>query len=165
MFRCIFAAAIAGLLVACATAQDNTEPPNSEQKTNAPRIVPEGWQQSYEFFHYAPAVRAGDTIYLSGIIASLQGEESEQDDEDLEAAFDRAFESLGGVLTEAGANWSDVIEMTTFHTELIHQIDAFMVSKDKYLTEPYPAWTAIDVDRLYPERGLVEIKLIAYVGE
>lgn len=134
-------------------------------ETNAPRIVPDGWEGTYNGFHYAPAVRTGDTIYLSGIVAGLTGDEDENNPEHLEAAFDRCFEALHGVLKEAGADFSHVVEMTTFHTALIHQITAFTVSKDKYLKAPYPAWTAIDVDRLYPERGLVEIKLIAYVGK
>lgn len=129
------------------------------------RIVPEAWQSTYDNFHYAPAVRAGNTLYLSGVVASLQGNESENNPADMEAAIDRAFEAIGGVLQEAGADWSDVVEMTTFHTELIPQIGPFTTSKDKYLKAPYPAWTAIDVDRLYPERGLVEIKIIAYVGD
>ncbi|MEL6324030.1 MAG: RidA family protein [Pseudomonadota bacterium] len=135
------------------------------EETNAPRIVPDVWQEAYDVFHYAPAVRAGDTLYLSGIVASLQGDENENDPAALEAAFDRAFEAIGGVLAEAGADWSDVVEMTTFHTELIHQVGPFTTSKDKFVKAPYPAWTAIDVDRLYPERGIVEIKVIAYVPE
>lgn len=158
MFRTVLAA----LLVAgFAHAQEAADEP----ETNAPRIVPEGWQQSYDSFHYAPAVIAGDTIYLSGVVAGLAGDEDENNDADLEAAIDRAFDALGAILQEAGAEWSDVVEMTTFHTELIHQIGPFTTSKDKYLKAPYPAWTAIDVDRLYPERGIVEIKLIAYVGD
>ena len=72
---------------------------------------------------------------------------------------------MGKVLEASGADFSQVVEMTTFHTELIHQVGPFTASKDKYLKAPYPAWTAIDVDRLYPERGLVEIKLIAYLGD
>ncbi|MEO1475456.1 MAG: RidA family protein [Pseudomonadota bacterium] len=165
MLRQTALAALAGIFAACATAQDSSEITEAKQTTNAPRIVPEGWEGSYEFFHYAPAVRAGDTIYLSGIVASLQGEESELNPEHLEAAFDRAFDLLGGVLEEAGADWSHVVEMTSFHTELIHQIEPFSASKDKFLKDPYPAWTAIDVDRLYPERGIAEIKLTAYVGD
>ena len=148
------------VFVAPAMAQDAETP-----ETNAPRIVPEGWESTYNNFHYAPAVRAGDTIYLSGVVAGLAGDENETNPADLEAAFDRAFDTLGSVLAEAGADFSHVVEMTTFHTELIHQITPFTASKDKYLKAPYPAWTAIDVDRLYPERGIVEIKLIAYVGE
>ena len=136
-----------------------------EATTNAPRIVPEGWEEVYNRFHYAPAVRAGDTLYLSGIVATLEGDENEQNPEDMEKAFDRTFVAIEKVLNEAGADWSHVVEVTTFHTELIHQIAPFTTSKDKFVKAPYPAWTAIDVDRLYPERGLVEIKIIAYVGE
>lgn len=145
------AAICAALFAAPATAQE--------------RIVPEGWQQTYDNFHYAPAVRAGDLIYLSGIVSSLEGDESEFNPADLEKAFDRTFEAIGAVLAEAGADWSNVVEMTTFHTELVHQVTPFTTSKDKYVKAPYPAWTAIDVDRLFPERGLVEIKVIAYVGD
>jgi len=163
MIRHFLLAALVSLFALPAFAQDTA--PAAEPETNAPRIIPEGWENTYNRFHYAPAVRAGDTLYLSGIVATLQGEENESNPEDLEAAFDRCFSALEKVLAEAGADFSHVVEMTTFHTELIHQIGPFTASKDKYLKAPYPAWTAIDVDRLYPERGLVEIKLIAYVGD
>lgn len=153
----LIAAALSVFVAGSSFAQDT--------KTNAPRVVPEASQATYNTFHYAPAVRAGDTIYLSGIVAGLAGNQSETNPADVEAAFDRAFESIGVILTAAGADWSHVVEMTTFHTELIPQIGPFTASKDKYLKAPYPAWTAIDVDRLYPERGLVEIKIIAYVGD
>lgn len=164
MMRLILFAAAASLFSACAIAQDATSAPEAAT-TNAERIVPEGWEGAYNGFHYAPAVIAGDTIYLSGVVAGLAGEEDETNPADLEASFDRAFEALGGILEASGADWSHVVEMTTFHTELIPQIAPFTASKDKYMKEPYPAWTAIDVDRLYVERGIVEIKLIAYVGD
>ncbi|MEO0882389.1 MAG: RidA family protein [Pseudomonadota bacterium] len=167
----VIGAALAGSVLSAAAQGGDANPSGSPiddaavADTNAPRIVPDGWQESYDAFHYAPAVVAGDTIYLSGVVASLQGDENENNDGDLEASFDRAFETLGAILEDAGADWSHVVEMTTFHTELIHQIGPFTASKDKYLKAPYPSWTAIDVDRLYPERGVVEIKLIAYVGD
>ena len=164
MIKQFLFAALVALIALPAYAQD-TAPSKAAPETNAERIIPEGWENTYNRFHYAPAVRAGDTIYLSGIVAGLAGEENENNPEDLEAAFDRCFEQLKVVLNEAGADFSHVVEMTTFHTELIHQITPFTASKDKFMKEPYPAWTAIDVDRLYPERGLVEIKLIAYVGD
>ncbi|MEL7453595.1 MAG: Rid family hydrolase [Pseudomonadota bacterium] len=129
------------------------------------RIVPEAWQGTYDTFHFAPAVRAGDKLYLSGVVASLQGNEQEFSKADMVAAFDRAFAQIEEILAAGGANWSDVVEVTTFHTELVHQIDAFTHSKDKWIKAPYPAWTAIDVDRLYPERGLVEIKVIAHIDD
>ena len=51
--------------------------------------------------------------------------------------------------------------MTTFHTDLPKQIEAFTAVKHRYVRAPFPAWTAIDVDRLLPDRGLVEIKVVA----
>lgn len=151
--RLLAAALAVPVLCACAHAQEAT------------RIVPESWQGAYDTFHYAPAVKAGDTLYLSGVVAALQGDETENNPEDVAAAFERAFVALDEILTASGASWTDVVEVTTFHTELIPQIPAFTAVKDKWMPEPYPAWTAIDVDRLYLERGLVEIKIIAYVPD
>ena len=121
MIKQFLFAALVALIALPAYAQD-TVPSEAAPKTNAERIIPEGWENTYNRFHYAPAVRAGDTLYLSGIVATLQGEENENNPEDLEAAFDRCFDALEKVLKEAGADFSHVVEMTTFHTELIHQL-------------------------------------------
>ena len=51
--------------------------------------------------------------------------------------------------------------MTTFHTDLPSQMEGFKKVKHRYIREPFPAWTAIDIDRLMPDTGLVEIKLVA----
>ena len=126
-------------------------------------IVPEQWKRSYESLHYAPAVRAGDMLILSGVVAGLPPDAPE--DADLSPAFDRAFKAIGEILKEGGAEWDDVVEIITYHTDLPAQIVTFGEVKDRYIKEPYPAWTAIDIDRLYPDRGLVEIKVTAYIGE
>ena len=55
-------------------------------------------------------------------------------------------------------------DLETFHTDLPSQINAFAQVKDRYIKEPWPTWTAIDIDRLFPPRGIVEIKIIAYLG-
>ena len=125
-------------------------------------IVPDEWRKAYEDLHYAPAVRAGDQLILSGVVAGLGPDET---DADQAAAFARAFDAIGRILTEAGADWGDVVEIITYHTDLPEQIAVFGEVKDRYIKEPYPAWTAIDVDRLYPDRGLVEIKITAYLGD
>ena len=41
---------------------------------------------------------------------------------------------------------------------------AFMAVKDRYLREPYPAWTAIGVAELIVPGGLVELRAVARVG-
>jgi hypothetical protein len=40
-------------------------------------------------------------------------------------------------------------------------MDAFMAVKDRFVTEPYPAWTAVDIDRLYSDNAVAEIKVVA----
>ena len=134
----------------------------AEEKPGHQVIVPAGWEESYNTLHYAPAVRAGDMLILSGVVAGLAPDET---DADMEAAFARAFDAIGVILTEAGAQWGDVVEIITYHTDLPAQIADFAAAKDRYIKEPYPAWTAIDIDRLYPDRGIVEIKVTAYLGE
>lgn len=105
---------------------------------------------------FAEAVIDGDRIYLSGVVAGLRPGESDQ-----AAAFDRAFKIVGDVLTRSGSSWDGVVEMTTFHTDIKAQLDAFVAVKHRYVRAPFPAWTAIDIDRLVPDNGLVEIKVVA----
>jgi enamine deaminase RidA (YjgF/YER057c/UK114 family) len=63
------------------------------------------------------------------------------------------------------ADWSDVVEMTSYHTDLPAQGRIMIAVKGKHMAEPYPAWTAIDVDRLWPDNGFAEIRLTLYAPE
>lgn len=105
---------------------------------------------------YADAVVAGDTIYLSGVIAA-----PEPGEEGMAPAFDRAFAAIGATLARAGAGWNDVVDLTTFHTDLAGQINEFAEVKNRYIKAPFPAWTAIGITALYEPTGVVEIKVTA----
>ncbi|MGE0595963.1 MAG: RidA family protein [Hyphomonadaceae bacterium] len=121
-------------------------------------IVPDWHRETTEALHYAPAVRAGDLLFLAGVVAGRAPGETDD-----VAAYTRAFEGIARVLEASGSDWDHVVEMTTYHTDLPAQIEAFASVKDRFVQAPYPAWTAIDIDRLYPDNGLVEIKVIARV--
>ncbi|NWG54604.1 MAG: RidA family protein [Hydrogenophilaceae bacterium] len=144
----------------CVSIEDNSPAQGPAPVREA--IVPPGWEEARDVLHYSPALRSGDFVFLSGVVAGLR--EGEEGEAGMTAAFDRAFRALGGVLAAAGADWDDVVEMTTYHTDLPAQIAAFAAVKDRYIREPYPAWTAIDIDRLYPDNGVVEIKLTARIA-
>ena len=125
-------------------------------KTNI--VIPKGQEGLYNQFHFAPAVKDGDRLFCSGVIGvGADGKASP----DPETQFTQAFETLSSVLKEAGASFADVVEMTTFHVGLQQSLGKFMKVKDKYLREPYPAWTAIGITELAIPGGLVEIKVIA----
>ena len=145
-------------IAAAAAVQSATEAPFARQAGNVVVPVQADNQKELEEWGYADAVIDGDRIWLSGVVAGLRPDETMADQE---AAYDRAFRRLEDVLKRAGSSFDGVVEITTFHTDLPAQIEAFKKVKHRFIRGPFPAWTAIDIDRLVPERGLVEIKLVA----
>ena len=140
-----------------AAAQAAGAPPGSGAK-QAHEVVMPADARNREFlerYGFSEAVIDGDRVYLSGVVAETPAGGDER------AAYDRAFRMIGDILRRSGSSWDGVLEMTTFHTDLPKQIDAFAAVKNRYVRAPFPAWTAIDVDRLLPEHGLVEIKVVA----
>ncbi|AUT76062.1 hypothetical protein C2L64_48510 [Paraburkholderia hospita] len=126
-------------------------------------IVPEGMEAVYEKIRYAPALKAGNTIYVSGQIgrdADMQLVEGR------EAQTVQAFENLKLVLSAAGASMNDVVEITSFHTDM-RDLPLFMQVRDRYLTaHPLPAWTAVGAHMLGGTPGyIVEIKAVAVLPE
>jgi enamine deaminase RidA (YjgF/YER057c/UK114 family) len=108
-----------------------------------------------ERWGYADAIITGDTIYLSGVVVG------QREGETLEAAYDRAYRRIGRTLERAGVGWDDVVDITSYHTDVTAQMDAIVAVQRRYIRPPFPAWTAIDVDRLIPDRGITEIKIVA----
>jgi enamine deaminase RidA (YjgF/YER057c/UK114 family) len=105
---------------------------------------------------YADAVIAGDLIFLSGIVAGQAPGET-----GLEPAFERVFRQIGRILERAGAGYSDIVEMTSYHTDVVGQVEAMSAVQRRHLGSPPPAWTAIQVARLLPDNGLAEIRIVA----
>lgn len=126
-------------------------------------VVPAGMEAVYERFRYAPAVKIGNTIYVSGQVgrdAKMQLVEGR------EAQTVQAFENLKKVLEAAGASLSDVVDLTTFHTDM-RDLPLFLQIRDRYLTtHPMPAWTAIGAHMLGGTAGdIVEIKAVAVLPD
>jgi enamine deaminase RidA (YjgF/YER057c/UK114 family) len=126
-------------------------------------IVPAGMEAVYEKIRYAPAVKAGNTIYVSGQIGR---DLSMQMVEGREAQIVQAFENLKLVLEAAGATLSDVVDLTTFHTDM-RDLPLFMQVRDRYFTtDPLPAWTAVGAHMLGGSAGyIVEIKAVAVLAD
>ena len=116
----------------------------------------EGERRFQEQLGYADAVIAGDTIYLSGVVVG------QREGESLEDAYERTYRRVGAILKRAGAGWADVVDVTSFHTDVNAQIQAMATVQKRHMAGRIPAWTAIDVDRLIPDRGITEIKFVAW---
>jgi enamine deaminase RidA (YjgF/YER057c/UK114 family) len=115
----------------------------------------EGARAFQEKWGYADAVVAGDTIYLSGIVAGkAPGEDG------FEPAYERVYRQIGAILKRAGASWDDVVDLSSFHTDVEGQIEAMAAVHKRHVKAPYPAWTAIGVAKILGG-GITEIKVVA----
>ncbi|MFM0330202.1 RidA family protein [Paraburkholderia strydomiana] len=126
-------------------------------------VVPAGMEAVYERIRYAPAVKVGNTIYVSGQVGR---DEKMQLVEGREAQTVQAFENLKKVLEAAGASLSDVVDLTTFHTDM-RDLPLFLEIRDRYLTtHPMPAWTGVGAHMLGGTAGyIVEIKAVAVLPD
>jgi enamine deaminase RidA (YjgF/YER057c/UK114 family) len=121
-------------------------------------VIPKGQENYYEQYHFAPAIKDGDRLYCSGVIGvGPDGKPAA----DPETQFTCAFDTLKSVLTAGGVTFEHVVEMTTFHVGLQQHLATFMKVKDRYMSKPFPAWTAIGITELAFPGSLVEIKVIA----
>lgn len=106
---------------------------------------------------YSQAVRAGDTVYLSGQIplvpATMQMVEG-----DIAAQVRQVFSNLAAVAAAAGGSLNDCVKVHVFLTDLVN----FPVVNEvmaEFFTEPYPARAAIGVAAL-PRGAQVEVDAI-----
>lgn len=122
----------------------------------------------HEEWHFAPARVEGDLVYVSGLVGGVRDGQP-VGVAGVEAVFRRAWSSLKATLEAAGAGTDTIVDLTTFHvfgsplftgTKREH-IEAFRRVKDEFVPPPYPAWTGIGVAALFPDGGLVEIKVVA----
>ncbi len=103
---------------------------------------------------YSQAIRAGDTVYLSGQIP-LDPATGELVAGDMEAQVRRVFENLKAVCEAAGADLSQVVKLTVYLTDLAHFALVNRVMAE-YFTQPYPARAAVGVAAL-PKGATVEM--------
>jgi enamine deaminase RidA (YjgF/YER057c/UK114 family) len=123
-------------------------------------IIPKGLENLYTEKGYAPGVRVGDTIYVSGMLGR---DGALRVIEDPEAQFTRVFENTALVLDAVGATFEDVIEFTGYFTHLQRDFRLFQIVKDRFVTGDLPAQTAIGVAELSMPGLLVELKCTALV--
>ena len=109
---------------------------------------------------YSQAVKAGNTVYLSGQIgldpASMQLVDG------IEAQIHQVFGNLRAVAIAAGGTLTDVVKLNVFLTDLGHfgKVNEIMA---QYFIQPYPARAAVGVASL-PRGALVEADAVMVIG-
>ena len=110
---------------------------------------------------YSQAIRAGDTVYLSGQIP-LDPETMELVSSDVREQIDQVFRNLLAVARAAGGDFGDLVKLNVYLTDLA---DFPLVNEvmAEYFDEPYPARAAIGVASL-PKGARVEMEGILVTG-
>lgn len=110
---------------------------------------------------YSQAVRAGETVYLSGQIP-LDPATMKMIDGDIEAQVRRVFDNLRAVAEAAGSDLRDVVKLSVYLTDLAHfpLVNTVMA---EYFAEPYPARAVLGVASL-PRDATVEMDAILVLG-
>lgn len=111
--------------------------------------------------HYSDAVRAGNTIYVSGQ-ASLDANGNLVGRGDVVAQTRQTLENMKTVLAAAGATLDDVVKVTVY---LANRDDRPKVNevRKEYFKANRPASTLIEISRFAIEGMLIEIEAIAVV--
>jgi enamine deaminase RidA (YjgF/YER057c/UK114 family) len=121
-------------------------------------IIPTHLKSLHDNWHFSPGVVVGDTLYISGTIGFLPDGTIPVNPEDQYVA---CFENVKAVLEEAGATFDNLVELKSFHTDLQHSLALFAEVKDRYVTDPYPTWTALGVRELSNKDLVVELNGLA----
>ena len=110
---------------------------------------------------YSQAVRAGDTVYLSGQIP-LDPATMQMVSGDIEAEIHQVFRNLKAVAAAAGGSLANAVKVTVFLTDLAHfgKVNEIMAT---YCAQPFPARAAVGVAQL-PRGARVEIECVLYLG-
>ena len=106
---------------------------------------------------YSQAVRAGNTVYLSGQIP-LVPETMQMVEGDITVQVRQCFQNLAAIAEAAGGSLNDCVKVHVFLTDLanfpiVNQVMA------EFFSEPYPARAAIGVAAL-PRAAQVEVDAI-----
>jgi reactive intermediate/imine deaminase len=103
---------------------------------------------------YSQAIRAGNTIYLSGQIP-LDPKTMQLVEGDVRAQARQVFDNLAAVAQAAGGSLANAVRLTIYLTDLAHfpVVNEIMA---EYCNEPYPARVTIGVAQL-PRGAAVEV--------
>ncbi|TDC87038.1 3-hydroxyisobutyrate dehydrogenase [Nonomuraea deserti] len=107
---------------------------------------------------YSHAVRAGDTLYVSGQAAfdergNIVGEGS------MVAQAEHVFQVVARILADQGATFDDVAFIRTYLTDMDDRV-AYGQVRRKYITGTPPASTTVEVSKLFMPGLLLEVDLI-----
>ena len=111
--------------------------------------------------HFTDAVRAGDLLFVSGIVA-VDGEGRLVGGEDVVAQTRQVLDTMRTVLDAGGCGFADVVKVTIFLTS-IDDRPLINPLRQQAFGSARPASTLVEVPRLAVDGAKVEIECVALV--
>ena len=111
---------------------------------------------------YSQGIVDRDTVYVSGQ-GPVDPESGDVVSEDIEAQTERVLENIAAVLEAAESSLDDVVKSTVFVRDMRYY-DEINEVYGEYMTVPYPARSAVEVDDLPIDIG-VEIEAVASLDD
>jgi len=106
---------------------------------------------------YSQAIKAGNTVYVSGQIPLIP-ETGEMISDNIEDQIHQVFKNMKAIAEEVGGDLLNAVKVTVFLTDLgnFGSVNEIMA---QYFPEPYPARAALEISAL-PKGALVEADAI-----
>jgi enamine deaminase RidA (YjgF/YER057c/UK114 family) len=114
-------------------------------------------------FGYAQAVRAGDLLHVSGVLAVDDGFTTLAPG-DMAGQVAAVYDTLAQVLQYFDLGFADVVKETIFVTDMNAFLAANALRVERYRGCALPAVTAVQVQRLAFPDNLIEIEAVAVTG-
>jgi reactive intermediate/imine deaminase len=119
--------------------------------------------QSQPISHYTDAVRAGDLVFVSGVVpVDVDGNLVGGDD--VVAQARQVFANMGAVLDAAGCSFADVVKVTLFLTDVDDRPKINPVRQEVF-GEVRPASTLVEISRLAIPGAKIEVEAVAVQDE
>jgi 2-iminobutanoate/2-iminopropanoate deaminase len=109
--------------------------------------------------HYTDAVRAGDLLFVSGIVP-VDAEGRLVGEDDVVEQARRVFRNMGDVLAAAGASFADVVKVTVFLTDVDDRALINPVRREVF-GDARPASTLVEINRLAIPGARIEVEAVA----
>ena len=110
---------------------------------------------------YSHGVRAGNLLFVAGQVAR-DGEGRTVGIGNAEAQAEQAMKNIAAILEAAGATFDNVVKLNVYLTNMEDR-EAVGRVRRRFMREPFPASTSVQVVALAEPELLVEIEAVAAV--
>jgi reactive intermediate/imine deaminase len=118
--------------------------------------------QAEPISHFTDAVRAGELLFVSGVVA-VDADGALVGGDDVVAQTRQVFENMRAVLAAAGCGFEDIVKVTIFLTDIDDRRSINPVRQEVF-GSTRPASTLVEVPRLAVPGAKVEIECVAVVA-